>query len=616
MLYEVWGNEEMEVGGLAGKILRVNLSTAKKRIEDTPGDVVAKFFGGRGLGAYILYREVPPEADPLGPENELIFTNGPVAGTMVPGNNKINVCFKSPLTGSYSYSLCGGHWGPELKFAGYDGLVIEGRSEQSVYLFIDGESVEIREADHLWGKLIPETDRCLKEEIGDPFVKVACIGPAGEKLSPLACITSDRFREFGRGGAGAVMGSKNLKAIVIRGFGEVKAAFPDKVAELSEEVVRLLRRHNTAQARRRYGTPEMVQGINYLGFWSTHNFSRGFFDAGEKISGQAMKQQIVKGDASCFACPVACGKRTALDTAGYGRVAVEGPEFETIGLLGANCGVSDWNYLLKATEICDSYGMDTMSCGAIVSMLMEAYEKGRVDSTQLDGLEPRFGDGRVLVEILRRIAGREGIGDLLAKGVREAAEHLGITDLAVHVKGMPFATYDPRGCKGMALTYATSPKGAHHMVSPTMGPEIASDRFAVEGKGGLVRSIQQYMAIVDSLSLCSSMRFVLSLEKQLQLFRAVTGLEISEEEAMRVGERILNLERMYNVRLGLDRRNDTLPKRFLAEPMPRGLSEGQVVELDKLLDEYYMVMGWEKNGIPTETKLKELDLYELTIMKN
>ena len=601
----------MKVGGLAGKILRVNLSTGEKRVEATPAEVVARFFGGRGLGAYILYREVQPESDPLGRENKLIFTNGPLAGTMVPGNNKINVCFNSPLTNSYSYSLCGGHWGPELKFAGYDGLIVEGCSEKAVYLFIDGENVEIRDAEHLWGQLIPASDRLLKEEVGDPFVKVACIGPAGEKLSPLACITSDRFREFGRGGAGAVMGSKKLKAIVIRGFGEVKTASPDKVAELSEEVVTLLRRHNTAQARRRYGTPEMVQGINYLGFWSTRNFSQGFFDSGDKISGQAMKDQIVKGDASCFACPVACGKRTALDIAGKGRVALEGPEFETVGLLGANCGVSDWEHLLMATEICDSYGMDTMSCGAVVSMIMEAYEKGRIDSSQLDGLEPRFGDGPVLVEILRRMGEREGIGDLLARGPRESAEHLGIADLAVHVKGMSFATYDPRGCKGMALTYATSPKGAHHMFSPTMGPEIASNRFAVEGKGELVRSIQQYMAIVDSLALCSSMRFVLSLEKQLQLFRAVTGLEISEGEAMKTGERILNLERMYNVRLGLDRRHDTLPRRFLAEPITLGLSAGEVVDLDRLLDDYYAVMGWEKNGIPSDAKLKELDLFDL-----
>jgi aldehyde:ferredoxin oxidoreductase len=424
----------------------------------------------------------------------------------------------------------------------------------------------------------------------------------------MACITSDCFREFGRGGAGAVMGSKNLKAIAVRGTGAVEVASPQELAGLAEGAVKDLRKHPTARNRRKYGTPEMVQGVNHLGFWPTRNFSSGYFEDGEKISGPAMKQDIVIGDAACYACPIACGKRTEVYSSKYGRVGLEGPEFETIGLLGANCGVSDWEHLLKATEICDAYGMDTMSAGVTVSMVMEAFEKKRITSEQVDGLKPHFGNGEVLVELLRCMGERKGIGDLLAEGVKVAAERLGVPDLAIHVKGLPFADYDPRGCKGMALTYGTSPKGAHHMVSPTMGLELAGDRFAIEGKAKLVRSVQQYMAIVDSLGFCSSMRFVLSLERQLQLYRAVTGMDISEEEAMRVGERILNLERMYNVRLGLDRRHDVLPRRFLEEPMPDGLSQGQKVDMDALLDDYYAVMGWDRNGVPTPLKLQELNL--------
>lgn len=601
----------MKLFGLTGKILRVNLSSGETAVEATPEDVVAGFFGGRGLGSHILYKEVLPEVDPLGPDNLLIFANGPLAGTMAPGNNKVCVTFRSPLTNTYSYSLCGGHWGPELKFAGYDALVIKGRAEQPVYLWIDDDSVEIRPAEHLWGHLIPEADSLLKEEAGDPFIKIACIGPAGEKLNRMACITSDRFREFGRGGAGAVMGSKNLKAIAVRGTGGVPVARPQELAALAEEVTKALRVHNTARARRKYGTAEMVDGINYLGFWSTRNFSTGFFEEAEKISGPALKRDIVEGDASCYACPVACGKRTAVYSSKFGRVALEGPEFENIGLLGANCGVSDWEHLCRATEICDTYGMDAMACGAAVSMLMEAFEKGRISSEQVDGLQPRFGDGEALVELVQRIADRKGIGDLLAGGIKEAAGKLGISDLAIHVKGLPFSTYDPRGCKGMALTYGTCPKGAHHMFSPTMGPEIAGDRFTISGKGALVRSIQQFMAIVDSMALCSSMRFVLSLEKQLQLFRAVTGLDIPEGGAMQVGERILNLERMYNVRLGLNRRDDYLPRRFMDAPMPEGLSGGQVVDMDAMLDDYYSVMGWDSKGIPTQAKIKELGLDDL-----
>lgn len=598
----------MTAEGLTGRLLRVDLSTGKIAVEAIPEDVARSFLGGRGLGAYYFDREIKPGIDPLGLQNKLIFSCGPLLGTMVPGGNKVCVTFKSPLTGTYSYSLCGGHWGPELKTAGYDALVVEGVSKYPVYLFIDDESVSICPADHIWGQLIPETDSALRGEIGDPFVKVACIGPAGERLNRMACITADCYREFGRGGAGAVMGAKKLKALVIRGSRGVIVKEPGKIASISEKMVKDLKRHVTVQARHSYGTPEMVEEINYLGFWSTRNFSTGQFNDAGKLSGKAMKKEIVQGDSSCFSCPVACGKRSAINSASYGRVELEGPEFETIGLLGANCGVSQWEYIVQAAKICDSYGMDTMSSGAVVAMIMEAFEKGRISEEQLDGLRPRFGDGSVMVELLQRIGDRKGIGDLLAEGLQASAGQLGISDLAMHVKGLPLATYDPRGCKGMALTYGTSPKGAHHMVSPTMGLELAGNRFSVEGKGLLVRKTQQHMALVDSLSLCSSMRFVLNLEGQLQILEAATGLVLSEEEALRIGDRIINLERMCNVRMGFDRRHDVLPRRFLEEPLPEGLSGGQVVEMDDLLNDYYSVMGWDERGIPTPEKLKTLDL--------
>lgn len=599
----------MEIKGITGKMLYIDLGTGDIRVEKTPTAAIAGFLGGRGLGAYIFSREVPFAVDPLAPGNQLIFTNGPMAGTMAPGNNKVNVTFKSPLTKTYSYSLCGGHWGPELKFAGYDALIIKGKSPRPVYLLIEDEKVEIRPAQHLWGRLIPETDIIIKQELGDHFIKVACIGPAGEKLNRMACITTEWFREFGRGGAGAVMGSKNLKAIVVRGTGEVAVARPGEMAQLAEEAIKALRRHSTAAARRKYGTAEMVEGINYLGFWSTRNFSEGSFEKAVNVSGPVMRELVVK-DAACYACPVACGKRTSIDTSEYGRIEIEGPEFETIGLLGANCGVGDWEYLIKATQICDNFGMDTMACGATVSMVMEAFELGRISPQQLDGIKPGFGDGKTLVELLVRIGERKGIGDLLAEGVKTAAEKLGVADLAMHVKGMPLSTYDPRGCKGMAITYGTSPKGAHHMVAPTMGPEIAGDRLSVEGKGALVRGVQLKMAVIDSLVLCSSMNFGIPLEKQLAIYRAVTGLELSEEEIMRTGERILNLERMFGVQMGLNRRDDYLPGRFLSQSIKDGYSQGHVVEMDVLLDDYYSVMGWDQNGVPSDAKTKELGLDE------
>lgn len=595
-------------GGLNGKLVKVDLSLGKVSVEETPVQAVSRFLGGRGLGAYLLDREVPAPVGPLTPENKLIFTNGLLAGTMASGSSKVNVTFKSPLTGLYANSLCGGHWGPELKFAGLDALIVEGRAAQPVYLWIDDDNVEIRPAGHLWGRLIPETDGMLRDELGDDFIHLACIGPAGEKLNRMACITADRYREFGRAGAGAVMGSKNLKAIAVRGTGTVPVANPDELARLVEEINRELRRHPTARLRRRYGTPEMVQGINHLGFWSTRNFSRGEFERADKLAGPAMRESVVTGDVSCYACPVACGKNTRLHSPLYGRLAMEGPEFETIGLLGANCGVYEWDYILRATEICDSYGFDTMSAGAAVSMAMECFERGIINEQITGGLELRFGSGKALVRLLEMIARREGLGDLLAEGVHYAAEKLGAPELAMHVKGLPLATYDPRGCKGMALTYATSPKGAHHMTSPTMGPEINGDRFTTAGKASLVRDVQLQMAIVDSLAVCSSMRFVLPVAKQLQLLNVVTGMDLAEDKALLIGERIINLERMYNIHLGCSRKEDRLPERFTREKMPAGLSAGQVVDLETMLDDYYSVMGWDNSGIPTPRKLSELGL--------
>ncbi|MEW6623325.1 MAG: aldehyde ferredoxin oxidoreductase family protein [Bacillota bacterium] len=599
----------MVLGGITGKILRVNLTDKKVTVEATPEEAIQSFMGARGLGAYYFNKEIAPKTDPFSSDNKLIFMTGPAAATLAPGNNKVAVTFKSPMSNTYSWSLCGGFFGPELKFSGYDGLIIEGKADSPVYLWISDNKVEIKPAGRLWGKLIPETDKLIKKELrDDETIKVACIGPAGEKLNRMACITTDCYREFGRGGPGAVMGSKNLKAIAIRGSQDISAAKPEELKKLALEVYGILKKHPKAQARRTFGTVEMVEGINKLGFWSTRNFTTGYFEEGNKLIGPEMKKEVVVGDASCYACPIACGKNTAVNSKKFGKVSIEGPEYETVGLLGANCGVSSWEAIIKATEICDHYGFDTISAGATVSFAMECFEKGILTKEDTGGIDLKFGNGEALVEILEKIARREGLGDLLAEGVKIASEKIGAPELAMHIKGMPLATYDPRGCKGMALTYATSPKGAHHMVSPTMGPEIAGDRFADSGKAPIVKETQTFMAIVDSMALCSSMRFALSLEKQVELYKAVTGLEFDNAELMRVGERILNLERLINVKEGLSRKDDCLPERFTKEPMPEGASKGQVVDFNIMLDEFYAVMGWNEDGVPLKKKLEELGL--------
>ncbi len=599
-----------KIGGMTGTILRVDLSSSTITKESTPLEALPDYLGARGLGAYIFTREVKPEVDPLGPDNRLVFMNGPLAGSLIPGNNKVNLTFKSPLTNSYSFSMCGGHWGPEVKFAGYDGIIVQGISENPVYLWVDDGEVELKDASGIWGKTIPQAEEAIKKELGgDENIQVAVIGPGGENLNRMACITAGWYREFGRGGCGAVMGSKKLKAIAVRGTGDLSFSDVDSMMELSEKLYGYLKESPKAKDRRLYGTAEMVKGINDLGMWCTRNFQEGYFAGAVKLEGPQMRKDVVVGDASCFGCPVSCGKRSYIGTDEYGNILIEGPEYETIGLLGANCGISDWGAIMQATRICDENGIDTMNAGGCVALAMECFERGLITKEDTGGIDLRFGNGEALVEVLGLMARRQGIGDILAEGIKSSAEQFGAPELGMHSKGQGLAVYDPRGCKGMALTYATSPKGAHHMIATTMGPEIAQGtRLSEEGKGELQRNHQFSMCVVDSISICSTMRAGVSLKDQAAAYSAVTGIEMTEEKLNLAAERIINLERMFNVKIGFSRRDDTLPKRFLEEAMESGESSGQTVDLDAMLDEYYRTMGWDSNGIPTGTKLQELGI--------
>jgi aldehyde:ferredoxin oxidoreductase len=408
------------------------------------------------------------------------------------------------------------------------------------------------------------------------------------------------------------MGAKKLKAIAVVGTGDLIVHDTERMMELSARLYRKLKASPNFVGRHDYGTPGLVETINNLGFLSTNNFSEGYFDQGDRIAGPAMKASIVVGNASCYSCPVACGKNTLVESEQYGTIELEGPEFETIGLLGANCGISDWESLAKATEICDSNGMDTMTAGACISLAMECFERGIITRKDTDGLDLRFGNGGAVVKLLEMVAERRGIGAILAEGVKAAAESFGAPTLAVHSKGLSFGVYDPRGAKGMALTYATSPKGAHHMFATTFGNEIAAgNRLEEAGKGELQRNQQFSMCVVDSIGMCSTMRIGISMEDMCEALRAVSGRDMSTEDMALVAERIINLERMYNVRMGFSRKDDSLPERFLSEPLEKGESAGQTVDLQKLLDEYYEAMGWDGDGIPIRQTLEKLELFEL-----
>ena len=601
------------------RILRVDLSSSRITVETVAAEAGELFLGGRGLGAYLLYTEVPAEVDPLSPANKLIFSNGPLIGSLIPGANKINLSFKSPLTGTCSYSLCGGHWGPALRAAGFHGLIVEGKSDTPCYLLIRQGRAQLLDAGSLWGKSIPLTEEAIRTEVGQAAashggidLQIAAIGPAGENLVRYACIASGLYREFGRGGGGAVMGSKNLKAIVVTGGGAMEVHDPARMMDVSARLTAKLKASPNFVRRHEEGTAELVDKINNLGFWPTRNFSQGFFQYGSRLDGRTMKRQIVTGNASCYACPVACGKNTRIESPRYGTMVMEGPEFETIGLLGANCGIGDWETLGRATQICDQNGFDTMSAGVCLSLAMECFERQILTTADTGGLELTFGNGEAAVAVLEMIASRRGIGAILAEGVRSAAERFGAPELAIHSKGMSPGAYDPRGAKGMALTYATSSKGAHHMFATTFGAEIAAgNRFEEEGKGELQRQQQFSMCVVDTLGVCSTMRIGLSIEDMAEALQAVSGVKHSPEELNRIAERIINLERMYNVRLGLSRKHDTLPPRFLNEVFTEGKSAGHTVDLEPLLDEYYAVMGWDARGIPTGETLQRLGLTEI-----
>ena len=599
----------MTIKGIAGQLLRVDLNRKTITREPLPRRLFEDYLGGRGLGAYYLTKEVDPGCDPLGRENKLIFMNGPFVGTMVPGGNKVCVTFKSPLSNTYSYSLAGGHWGPELKFAGYDGLIIEGESEEPVYLWIDDEKVEIRPAEFLWGKDIQETDNLLKKTLGDPGIHVACIGIAGENQVKLACITNDVFREFGRGGCGAVMGSKKLKAIAVRGSGDLEFADAKGLKELVEMCLPVYKQHPKALDRRNYGTNELVIHINNAGFMGTRNFSEGYAEANREFEGPVFREKAVFSDAACYGCPVACSKYCKADTRKHGLVKLEGPEFETLALLGTNCGLTNWDDLLKASAVCDALGLDSMTAGGCVSLAMECFEKGILSLEDTDGLDLKFGNCEAEIKLLEKIAKKEGIGADLAQGPAYAANKWGAPELAMHSKNMSFAAYDPRGAKGMAIVYATSPKGAHHMLGPVFPMEMAANnRFEEKGKGLLVKGAQMNFVILDSLGICSTNQAGFGRPQQIEALRQITGLAISEEELIFKAERIFHLEKMFNVKNGFSRKDDTLPRRFTAEAMTRGASKGQTVDLEALLDEYYGVMGWDRDGIPSKEKLSQLKL--------
>ena len=564
------------------------------------------------MAAYLYYRESPAALDPLGPENKIFFVTGPLTGMPVLASTKMQLATRSPETGHYLCSNSSGNFGPYLKFAGYDGVILEGRASAPVALVVDDQGVHFQEAGHLWGKKTTEVDEYFKKALPGKRIGVMSVGPAAERGVRIACIQVDG-RSFGRGGAGAVMAAKNVKALVSCGTRSVPVADPDPLKKFmalaAKDVRQSKRSHST------HGTPQYTEIINEFGCYPTRNFQTAVFEGINTISSVYMKEHYFVRNQACFRCPVGCAQVCAVKEGPF-KGAESDPEYETIGAFGGQCGVNDFRAIIAANQICDEEGIDTMTAGTLIAFAMEGVERGLISREEVQGLDLRFGNAEAMVEMVRRIARREGLGDLLAGGflqIRGKRPELG--SYMMHVKGMAFAHYEPRGFHGMGLGFGTSSRGACHNVGGwTIRDELVSkkyDRFATKGKGKLVQTLQDNRAYVDSLGICTVVRGALGFSDSPtgKVLEYVTGYDFTPE-LMKIGSRIYTLERLILNREGLGREDDLLPKR-MEDPLPEGFAKGRLITramYDEMLAEYYQIRGWDSSGIPRRETLSSLEI--------
>jgi aldehyde:ferredoxin oxidoreductase len=595
--------------GYCNRILRIDLSSGSILTEPLPEAALRPLLGGKGLGAYYLLKEQPAGVEPLSPGNKLIFNVGPLTGTTAPTAGRFGSTTKSPATNTYSDAYCGGYFGQTMKYAGYDAIIVEGAASEPVSIVIDNDRVEIKSARDLWGTTITEATERLWHAYGRDWQSLV-IGPPGEQHTNIASIFNET-RALARGGVGAVMGSKNLKAIIARGTGRVQVADRTRFDRALQLASRAVRMSSAITRMNQEGTANILEFVNMVGALPTRNFQTGQFEGADEISGEAWKEKSWKRNYACFGCPIACSKITReVD----GKV-LEGPEYETIYAVGSNCAIADHDAIIRMSLLCDEYGIDTISAGAIVAFVMELFEKGLIKASELDGLEPRFGDCFAALALIEKMAKVEGCGEWLSEGVAKiAARYPGSEAFAMHVKGLEMPAYHPSAAKGMALGYAISERGACHLRGAPLTEVLGgADPLSIVGKAQLFRDHQAESALWNSAVLCCFPSFGMSSKELWQLVNGATGFDYATvREFEMVGERINTLARLFNAREGLARSQDTLPARNLSQPLQgAGPAKGHVVELDPMLDEYYALMGWDQNGVPTPQQLKELQLDQL-----
>ncbi len=605
-----------EIKGYAGKYVDVDLSKGKATVKKLPKDWPRQFIGGIGFGIKTAWDNIPKNSDPLEESNVVSFWTGPFAGTIIPATSKYTAVGHSPLTGTIGFGLCSGYWGNELKRAGYDGIVFRGRAPNPCYLFIDDDVIELKDASHLWGKTTWETEDAIKEELQDRSVRVSSIGPAGERLVKFALITHERNRHVGRNGMGTIMGSKNLKAAAVRGTGNVVVHDLKKLLKVCKPLYKLCRASFMYYGT--YGTPIKVLQHNKTYRLATNNFQKMIFEHAEQVSGEKMLETRVRKVISCDMCAIGCD-HVAEVKAGKYKGAVASIDFETLWALGPCCGVGDLDPIIKATQLCDELGVDTISAGVTVAWAMEAHEKGILTPEDVDGLNLRFGNGDAMVEAVRRICLREGrLGQLLAEGSRAAALKVGKNSIkfAMQIKGLETSAYPFRTMQTGALGHATCITGAFYQRSGSYAYDEKGDvdRFSLDkSRAKLVVDGENIYTIIDSLIICKfSRRIYESNRKLVELYNLVTGLDMTFDELIEAGERVYTLGKCFNVRMGLSRKDDYLPPRAYEEPVVCD-KDGRTAlvnrkQFDEALSEYYRRRGWNEEGIPSKEKLRELGL--------
>ncbi len=592
------------MNGWNGRILEIDLTTQTHKSYPLDMEMAKQFIGGRGLGVRLLWDMVGPEVDPLSPENVLIFTNGPLTATGYQTSNRFSVSTKSPLTGTVLDANSGGYWGMQFKKTGFDVLIVRGKAQKPIWIEIKNSEITFHDASELWGMRVFE----LTEKLGQDNNKrnVLCIGPAGENLSRLAAIMNDRERAMARGGPGAVMGSKNLKAIVVEGTERPEIMDQERFKFLLYETRKLLAASPlTSQALPEFGTIMLMNIMNNVGALATRNHQQTQFEGAEAISGETLSETYLVKNAACWACPIGCTRISKTE-----KVEGEGPEFESAWAFGAQCGIDDLAAIIEANSLCNDLGLDTISAGSTIACAMELSEKGYLDS------DLRFGQADALARCVEDMAYRRDLGAELTEGSLRLATKYGHPELSMTAKGMEMPAYDPRGLQGQGLLYATSNRGGCHMRGNMIGLEVLGlpkliDRFQVQGKSSFVILNQNSNAAIDSLVVCKFTNMGVADEYFARILGAVTGVQYDTGDLVKTGERVWNLERLYNNREGFTSKDDSLPPRLLTEAPTDGPSKGWVSQLEPMLKEYYRSRGWDQNGVPTPKKLAELGLENL-----